>query len=71
MFFDNLLLFCSCPIVGLVPFANRSDDGRESRCTGRADLFERLRMDKELTELLPPRLSKLQSVFISAWRILL
>jgi hypothetical protein len=27
---------------------NRSDDGRESRCTGRADLFERLRMDEEL-----------------------
>ena len=28
---------------------NRSDDGRESRCTGRADLFERLRMDEELS----------------------
>jgi hypothetical protein len=48
MFFDNPMLFCSSPIVSLVPFANRSDDGRESRCTGSADLFERLRMDEEL-----------------------
>jgi hypothetical protein len=71
MFFDNPLFFCSCPIVGLVPFANRSDDRRESRCTGRADLFERLRMDEELTGSCRLELSKLQSVFISAWRILL
>jgi hypothetical protein len=57
MFFDNHMLFCSCPIVGFVPFANRSDDGRESAQAGLicSSGFE---WTKNLTGLLPPRIEQ-------------